>query len=133
MKIAVLLLLNFAAHAQPGVTSACPTGITSISACPLSGCGGVSDALLNQKKNRTTAPTAGIAPMKISDIKGIPQPKSWMTGKDRTSLTQEATPAVVMGVLKIAKEEHQETCNCELDGEASTDIHLVIVSKKSDV
>jgi hypothetical protein len=134
----ILAFLTLWAFAQdPGITpSTCPPGITSIAGCPDTGCGDIGDALLNQAKNRTDIPApAAVQDLTITDLAGISQPASWKTGTPRDSLVgpgREGTPVRLIGRLKIAKREHQETCNCELNSLTDTDIHLVVVRKLSD-
>jgi hypothetical protein len=134
----VLLFLSAPLFAQDlGVTPAtCPAGIQSIADCPERGCGGVSDAFLNLAKNRTDTPTpAELQDMSVKQVKHIRQPRTWKTGKNRDSLRvpgREGTPVRLVGFLKIVKPGSKESCNCELDTVADTDVHLVIVNKLKD-
>jgi hypothetical protein len=122
--------------AQSGVTpETCPVSVKSIKNCPVAGCGGVSDALLNLAKNRTDPPGNDLEDMAISDIKKIDEPSDWKTGQDRSSIAgphKEGTPVRVIGVLLKTKKEGAETCNCELTKVADTDVHLVMVNAASD-
>jgi len=134
--ISALPVLLSAAFAQPsGVTpSVCPAGIASIADCPVGGCGGVSDSLLDVAKNRTDAPSGALAPLTVAQMTNLTQPASWLTGKDRSSLQgsgQEGTPVQLMAFLIKVKPEGKESCNCGLGKRADTDIHLVMVTNKN--
>ena len=52
------------------LTPACPSGIMSIGDCPVTGCGGVADALLNPAKNRTDMPTFP-TDVTVADMKAL--------------------------------------------------------------
>lgn len=130
---------------RPSTTSlaripSCPARLSSIAECPDTGCGSGADPdpLLNKAKNRTDAPDpSGLRTMTLDAIRSLTQPGRWTAGSDRTPLEgagKEGTPVVVTGFLKIAKQEHGESCNCGLDDPegVNTDIHLVIVSRVTD-
>jgi hypothetical protein len=133
-----LLLPIVALFAQdPGVTpTECPTPMASIADCPDTGCGGVSDAFLNQAKNRTDElPPGDLVDLSVARLRQIPQPSSWKTGKDRDLITgpgREGTPVRLTGFLQNVRRQGAESCNCDLTGGVDTDIHLVIVQKLSD-
>jgi hypothetical protein len=112
----------------------CPSGITGIAGCPVDGCGGVSDALLNDAKNRTDSPTSEPSNLKVPDMVAIEEPEDWLTGQDRGDLSaNEGRPVQLMGYLSIVKTETSgETCNCELHKQVDTDLHLAIVEHKND-
>ena len=135
--LSLLMLATWATLQGPGVTpSTCPESVHSIADCPDTGCGDIGDALLNHAKNRTDTPTpADVQELTIPGLSSIPQPASWKTGTARDSIVGpglEGTPVRLIGRLKIVKREHQETCNCELNTVADTDVHLVIVNNLSD-
>ena len=136
LRLAAVLLSLCVAFSQSGVTPAtCPASIKSIKKCPPAGCGGISDAFLNQAKNRTDVPESGIQDLNVSDIKQIEQPSSWKTGKARDSITgdgREGTAVRVIAVLQVARKESGETCNCELTKVADTDVHLVLLESSGD-
>jgi len=136
LRFAVFLLPLSLLFAQSGVTpETCPASAKSIKNCPLTGCGGVSDAFLNLAKNRTDLPGGDLEDITINDIKQIGEPSDWTTGKDRAEITgphKEGAPVRVMGVLLKAKKEGGETCNCNLTKVANTDVHLVMVNVASN-
>src|SRR5207247_1969830 len=68
----VTMIISATGHAQT-LTSPCPAGISAISGCPVTGCGGVADALLNEAKKRTDAP-ASPTDVTVADIKALLQP-----------------------------------------------------------
>jgi hypothetical protein len=113
----------------------CPAGVKAISSCPNTGCGGVSDSLLDVAKNRTDAPPADPPVLQVHDIVAIEEPEDWLTGQERDSLSEnEGRPVRLMGYLKIVKTETSgETCNCELHKQVDTDLHLAITEHKADV
>jgi hypothetical protein len=122
------------AEQQPTLTPLnCSPSIHSIANCPVDGCGGVSDALLNRAKNRTDLATSPEA-ITVQDIKNIAQPSDWLTGQPRDSVsTDEGREVRLMAFLKIVKTETMgETCNCNLHELKDTDLHLVMVASKTD-
>ncbi len=114
------------------LTPPCPSGIMSIGDCPVTGCGGVADALLNTAKNRTDIPTSP-TDVTVADIKALVQPADWTTGQSRDSLSDtEGWQVRLVARLKIVKKEGKETCNCELSRQADADVHLVMVDRLAD-
>ncbi len=106
--------------------------VPSIAACPLTGCGGIADALLNEAKNRTDTP-ASLTDITVADIKSLVQPTDWTTGQPRVSITAtEGWQVRLVARLKIVKSEGRETCNCGLSTAANTDVHLVMVDRLAD-
>src|SRR5437667_3667301 len=82
----------------------CHASIKSIGNCPEDGCGGTSDALLNQAKNRTDSPTGTPEILHVHEIVDIEEPDDWLTGQDRDSLSgDEGREVQLMAFLKIVK------------------------------
>jgi hypothetical protein len=112
--VAGLLMLANVSLAQNVTPTTCPSTITSIAGCPLIGCGGVADALLNQQRNRTDTP-ASPTDVTVADIKSLAQPTDWTTGQPRASISStEGWQVRVIARLKTIRKEGKETCNCEL-------------------
>jgi hypothetical protein len=134
--LAVLVITAPQAHGQGVTPKACPQGMQTIADCPVSGCGDVADAFLNEAKNRTDNPAAAdVQDISVAEMTSLAQPSSWKTGKSRTTIEgqgKEGTAVRLVGFLKIVKKEGGETCNCELHSPTLTDVHLAIVKKKSD-
>jgi hypothetical protein len=79
-------------------------GITSIAGSPLTGCGDVADAPLNQLNNRTDGPTAPVD-VTVADIKLLVQPTGGTTGQPRDSLAgTEGWQVRLVARLKIVKQ-----------------------------
>jgi hypothetical protein len=118
-------------HARTPPTSACPTSISGISDCPISGCGDNGDSELNQAKNRTEIPSDPAVKHKtIASMTDLAQPTRWNTGDDRTSIRmpgKEGTPVQLQGFLLRVKPGSAESCNCDLARRVDTDVHLVLV------
>jgi len=125
-------VLGTSGLAQNITPTTCPPNIASIAGCPLTGCGGIADALLNQLKNRTDTPSAP-TDVSVADIKSLAQPTDWTTGQPRDSLAAtEGWQVRVIARLKIVKKEGHETCNCELGTQVNTDVHLALVERLAD-
>lgn len=121
----------FAPPVPPALTAPCTDTIAGIADCPLTGCGELGDALLNQAKNRTDEPTGSIWHASLNNLRAIPQPAHWDTGSNRSSLQgthQEGTAVVVSGIVLLVKPEGAESCNCELTKRVDTDVHIALVS-----
>lgn len=117
--------------AVPFLTPPCADVISSLDDCPVTGCGELGDAALNTAKNRTTLPSR-VRRLTLDDMRRIPQPASWNTGADRTSIQgpgREGSAVSVTAFLLKARAEGKESCNCGLSKRADTDVHLVLVSK----
>lgn len=126
--------LSTPAAAAPFLTPPCADVIASLDDCPVTGCGELGDAALNTAKNRTTIPTTAKR-VTLDDIRRMPQPASWNTGADRSSIQgagREGSAVSVTGFLLKAKAEGKESCNCGLSRRPDTDVHLVLVSKMPD-
>jgi hypothetical protein len=84
----------------------CSATIKSIGTCPDGGCGGVSDALLNQAKNRTDSPTGTPQVLHIQDFVDLDEPDDWLTRQERDSITDtEGREVRLMAFLKSVKTE----------------------------
>lgn len=115
----------------PFLTRPCAENIASLDDCPLAGCGEMGDAALNNSKNRTVTP-ATVVSMTLDEMRRLPQPPSWNTGTDRSSITgvgKEGTGVIVSAFLLRARAEGKESCNCGLSKRADTDVHMVLVSE----
>lgn len=138
MKIRCLigmLVLTAVAQQNAGVTSPCPAGITAIGNCPTGGCGHLSDSLLDEQKNRTEAAQTSGAAKRVADIKALPEPKDWLTGKNRAEIEKpglERSPFRLVAFLQKVKTEGGESCNCELRKLVDTDLHFVMVDDLND-
>jgi hypothetical protein len=124
-------VLSSAPAAAPFLTPPCADVIASLNDCPVTGCGELGDAALNTAKNRTGNPLT-VKRLTLDEIRRMPQPSSWNTGADRTSIRgpgREGAAVSVTGFLLKAKAEGKESCNCGLSHRADTDVHLVLVSK----
>ncbi len=118
----------------PFLTPPCADEIASLDDCPVTGCGELGDAALNMAKNRIEIPTV-VKRVTLDDIRRIPQPESWNTGADRSSIQGpglEGSAVSMTGFLLKAKAEGKESCNCGLSHRADTDVHMVLVSKLPD-
>jgi len=110
LRFAFFLLPLSLLFSQPGVTpDTCPVSATSIKNCPLTGCGGVSDAFLNLAKNRTDLPGSP-EDMTVNNIKQIDQPTDWKTGKDRASITGPQKEGTPVRVIWRVIEGHTRAC-----------------------
>ena len=117
----------------PALSPACTSIMTSsIPKCPLTGCGELGDALLNEMKNRV-GPVPNPVKTTLDDIRGLSEPK-FSTGDPRTGLAAtENRVVVVQAFLLKAKREGAESCNCGITGPRNTDIHLVLVDALPDL
>ena len=134
--VAVLMLTTTLAAQQLHLTpKQCPPGMKDISDCPVGGCGGVSDSLLDVAKNRIDAPAGEPPILQVHDMADMDEPEDWLTGQERDSLSaNEGKPVRLIGYLKILKTETSgETCNCELHKQLYTDLHLAITEHKADL
>lgn len=128
-----ILLLVCVSAAQPKTppTSACPSTMGGIAACPNEGCGENGDAELNKAKNRTDTPAAAaVKHQTLGLMRSLSQPARWDTGQNRTSIRttgKEGTPVELMAFILKVKRGSAESCNCELTHSVDNDIHLVLV------
>lgn len=142
-SLALLLLLlatlslanpNYEPPPAPALTPPCEDSIGEIKECPLTGCGELGDALLNQAKNRTDNVTSGTS-KPLDQIKAMIQPAHWNTGQSRTSVQgagKEGTAVEVKGFLLRVRPEGGESCNCGLTRRVDTDVHFALVSNNDD-
>src|SRR5262249_22026691 len=108
------------------------TGIVTIAGCPLTGCGGVANALLNTAKNRSDAPSSP-TDVTVNDIKALVQPTDRLTGQARDSIANtEGWQVRLVDRLKFVRKEGGETCNYGLGKQVNTDVHLVLVDRLAD-
>jgi hypothetical protein len=104
------------------------SGISSLNACPDTGCGR-GDAELNKKKNRTDDTPPNTQTRTLGQIRAFPEPTSWVRGQERSSIAfRENRGVVVKAFLLDARVSGKETTNCKLGGEENKDFHLDLVS-----
>lgn len=107
--------------------TACPA--STLEECPAAGCGGW-DRELNCRKNLTCDPSDGMpAQYTLDDIKKLPYPQGWYSGKDRADLTGlgEGRHVTVKARLLRAEQGAPDFANCKLLDSQDRDIILLLV------
>lgn len=108
----------------------CPSPLTKIEDCPLTGCGTV-DPHLNKQKNIDDV--SGNAEAKtLQDLRDLPDPvPGFKVGNTREKLAAlgEGEKISVVAFALVARKGGAESCNCKLTSVRDTDNHVVLVDR----
>lgn len=108
----------------------CPSQLTKIQDCPLTGCGTV-DPHLNRQKN--IHDVGGNAETKtLQDLRDLPDPVAgFKVGNTREKITAlgEGEKIKVVAFALVARKGSAESCNCKLTSARDTDNHIVLVDR----
>lgn len=109
----------------------CPSRLTKIEDCPLTGCGPQVDPHLNRQKNIDDV--SGDAEAKtLQDLRDLPDPvPGFKVGNTREKLAAlgEGEKIRVVATALVARKGSAESCNCKLTSARDTDNHIVLVDR----
>lgn len=108
----------------------CPSPLTKIEDCPLTGCGTV-DPHLNRQKNIDDV-SGDAEPKSLKNLRDLPDPvKGFKVGNTREKLAAlgEGEKIRVVAFALVARKGGAESCNCKLTSVRDTDNHVVLVDR----
>lgn len=107
---------------------------TTVSECPVIGCGG--DSKLNSRKNITAIPDPDtVEDWDFNDMLDVVFPASWSSGQDRALLATWGEGKAIRIKARLKKvvkySSGKESTNCNLKKEENNDYHIVLTRVKN--